>query len=340
MKDIVAFAAVAAVSLAAAGALAESPALLPIQGHLSDAEGIPIDGARDITVTVFADEVGGAPLHTESFAAEPIDRGDFVVYLGGAGDPIDLALFRDESALWVEITVASEVIEPRLRLATAPYAGFASHCGDAATLDGNAPNSFAAATHSHAWGEVSGVPAELADGDDDTLAAIGVSCSGGELARFNGATWECGPVPFDSIDWPVGYSFLSLSACPAGFSAIESGYLKLSGTPDVTLSPRTLATPGHFHAPGTLATDSGGGHTHGYLDAHYLDSGNDPSYATGTGDDVGQLVSDSRTTASAGAHTHALSGAVGAVASGVDGDTAIAATGDLEHVSLRLCVRN
>jgi len=42
---------------------------------------------------------------------------------------------------------------------------------------------------STAWGDLSGVPADIADGDDDTLADL--SCGNNEIAKWNGSAWAC-----------------------------------------------------------------------------------------------------------------------------------------------------
>jgi subtilisin-like proprotein convertase family protein len=41
------------------------------------------------------------------------------------------------------------------------------------------------------WGDVRDVPADLVDGDADTLG--GLDCDSGEVARFDGAAWACAP---------------------------------------------------------------------------------------------------------------------------------------------------
>jgi len=45
--------------------------------------------------------------------------------------------------------------------------------------------------HGHAWGEITGIPGEIADGDDaDTLG--GMSCANGQVPTRSGASWVCG----------------------------------------------------------------------------------------------------------------------------------------------------
>lgn len=134
-------------------------------------------------------------------------------------------------------------------------------------------------------------------------------------------------------------AFLTTKPCPIGWNAVENGYIKLGNAGlGTTNSLRTLSVPGHRHGAGSLAVATGGAHTHGYGDYYFRDTGNDPNYATASGDDVGERVETARTTDSGGAHVHTLTGQVGNVG-GANGDSAIALTGELEHVLLRLCLK-
>ncbi len=62
----------------------------------------------------------------------------------------------------------------------------------------------------------------------------------------------------------------------------------------------------HAHSvdPPSTGTTTDGAHSHSFNDFHYIDSGADPNYATGSGDDVGQRTTSGNSTASAGSHNH------------------------------------
>ncbi|MDQ3036989.1 MAG: hypothetical protein M3Y87_31640 [Myxococcota bacterium] len=138
----------------AAQASAQAPTVMPIQGFLTDAGGAPLAGEFALTVALYTTEVGGDPRYLETQSVL-IEAGFFTVYVGD-GEPLDLTLFRDESALWVGIAVAEDAeMAPRLALGTVPFAAYAEHAG------------------SVRYDDVSGVPAGLADGDDDTTYAAG-----------------------------------------------------------------------------------------------------------------------------------------------------------------------
>ena len=113
--------------------------------------------------------------------------GFFTAYLGDdATAPLDVDIFAAHSALFLgmRVTPDTDFALPLLQMATVPYAGFANACGDAATLEGKLSSDFAGASHSHAWGDLSGVPAGLGDGDDDTTytAGTGLGLAGGAFS--------------------------------------------------------------------------------------------------------------------------------------------------------------
>ena len=43
--------------------------------------------------------------------------------------------------------------------------------------------------HAGNWADLQGIPADIADGDDDTLA--GITCNTGEIIGWNGSAWAC-----------------------------------------------------------------------------------------------------------------------------------------------------
>lgn len=136
-----------------------------------------------------------------------------------------------------------------------------------------------------------------------------------------------------------GAAFLTTGTCPSGYTAHQGGqYLRL-GVPSLTPIARTLVTPAHRHEDLTGVTVStGGAHTHTYNDWYWHDSQDTDDYGTPNGDDSGHRPDAIRTTQSAGNHSHTLSGRVGP-STGANGDGNLAITGELQHITLRLCVR-
>ena len=153
--------------------MAAAPATLPVQGLLSDAEGTPVTEAVDVTFALYAEETGGSALFTETQRVTP-NAGIFTAYLG-AVETLDLSLFAVNSALYLGITIEGEAeMTPRVQIGTTPFAAYAQHCGEVG------------------WANVVGAPADLTDGDDDTLG--GLSCANGQVATFDGTDWTCGTI--------------------------------------------------------------------------------------------------------------------------------------------------
>lgn len=207
--------------LAAAGAArADAPALLPVQGVLTGADGAPVTGDADLQFALYANAVGGTALWTETQTVL-VEDGLFTVYLGTL-EPLDLALFRDHDALFLGVAVDAEPEMDRFEIgstgfaAFAQYAGTAAHADDAATLGGHDPSYFAAAGAPVDWADLRGVPADLADGtDDDTLAGVS-GCTGGQVLAWNGTAWGCA----DDADSDTTYTAgLGLTLAGTQFSA-------------------------------------------------------------------------------------------------------------------------
>jgi hypothetical protein len=183
----------------ASAANAAAPMLLPIQGRLYANTGVPIDGAHTLKFELFQTETGGAAVFSETRERYSVTKGDFVVYLGelaaDAGAVLDLALFRDKGTLFLEVTIDSaEVISPRFRIGSVPYAAFAQYCGDAVTLGGNPPTYYYSKdAHRVDWTELASIPGGFADGvDNDVLGSV--TCQTGQVPKYlvgGSPPWVC-----------------------------------------------------------------------------------------------------------------------------------------------------
>jgi hypothetical protein len=187
------------VFVVASAAHAAAPMLLPIQGRLYANTGVAVDGPHTLKFDLFQTETGGTAVFSETREKYSVTKGDFIVYLGelaaDAGAVLDLALFRDKGTLFLEVTIDSaEVISPRFRIGTVPYAGFAQYCGDAMTLGGNPPAYYYSKdTHRVAWSELTGTPGGFADGtDNDALGSV--ACQTGQVPKYlvgGSPPWVC-----------------------------------------------------------------------------------------------------------------------------------------------------
>ena len=119
----------------AAPARAQVPAQMPVQGYLTTSDGTPVDGDNSITFSLFAGELGGAPLFTETQTVR-VDEGYFTAYVGDMGT-LDLSLFRDNPQVHLEIQVGGDPpMSPRLAMGTVPYAAVAQYAISGGTASG------------------------------------------------------------------------------------------------------------------------------------------------------------------------------------------------------------
>ena len=132
---------VALLFLSAAPAQAAAPPYIPLQGVLTTTDGTSLDGDVSIRFAIYDSQALGNLLWSETQSVN-VDRGFFTVYLGQE-QALDLALFRDNSTLWLGITVESDSEMDRIYLASTPFSGYAEYCG-------NIPQ------HSHDYSELTG----------------------------------------------------------------------------------------------------------------------------------------------------------------------------------------
>jgi trimeric autotransporter adhesin len=143
------------------------------QGRLSDGSG-PANGSYDFQFILYNAGSGGAQVGSLLVKENvPVSSGLFTVQLDfGAG------VFGAE-ARWLEVGVRPgastgtfTILSPRQALIPAPTALYAPKAG------------------SLPWGGLTSVPAGFVDGvDNDQLAAL--SCSSGQIAKWNGTAWAC-----------------------------------------------------------------------------------------------------------------------------------------------------
>lgn len=203
------------VALAPRAARAEAPAIVSIQGTLADLEGAPLDGNVAITVRLYDAPSDGAMLHTETMTLD-VDQGFFTAYLGSL-NALDLSLFRDVGTIYLGLSVEGDPeMTPRLEVGSVPFAAFAQHAGDAQTLQGLTPDDF-----SSDWTDITSIPADIADGDQDTTYTAGAGLDlAGTIFSANQAAieaWARG-VCFDTaaeVESAIGSHFTSAEAVAA-----------------------------------------------------------------------------------------------------------------------------
>lgn len=170
---------------------AEAPGEIPVQGLLTNSAGVPLNGESVVVFAIYNTEIGGAPLYSESQRVLT-EQGFFTAYLGQTS-PLDLTMFRDQSSLYLGVRVDSDPeMSPRIAFGTTPFAAFASYAGDAETLGGLDSSEFAPASHTHPMTEITGIPHDLLDGDDDTTynAGMGLQLLSGNTMAVDPSTTQ------------------------------------------------------------------------------------------------------------------------------------------------------
>lgn len=161
------------------------PALVPVQGQLETASGMPLNAEEaQVTFRLYPDAIVGAPLHTEAVVVEL--NGGVFTHLLGSGDALDLGIF-DGGDVWLSIQVEGEAeLTPRLPVATTPYAAWAQR------------------TTAVEWSGVTGVPPDVAAGGNFTgtngvrvdpvsraVSLDSTGCNAGAGWFWNGTAWTC-----------------------------------------------------------------------------------------------------------------------------------------------------
>ena len=211
------------VFLVSAPALSAAPELINFQGKLSDAAGVPLSGQYGVTFSVYDAQLGGNLLWSEHRGAVDVNRGLFSVPLGELAAQAPSTVFTGGDQ-WLEVQLDGDTpMVPRQRIGSVAYSFHANVADEVVNeLDPTVPASLKDGV---AWNEVSGIPADFADGIDhvglttendprvgavtagewcrgsgdqvvcdqpaptDTLA--GLNCSVDQIARYDGSAWVC-----------------------------------------------------------------------------------------------------------------------------------------------------
>lgn len=260
-------AAAAAVTLTVAvSALAEVPRQVHYQGIVSSTvSGEPLHcpdpmscdtEPLDVTFRLYDAPEDGLIVWEEVHTALPIVHGVFHAVLGEV-EPL-LPTLLESGAVWLALDLNDTgELSPRQALVSAPYAIFADHAQDAATLGGQAPDAFAAkqwvvdwtttyvaplndalsdlpaVAISGSFDDFEDIPPGFADGvDDDQLGAL--DCAPDEIARFDGVVWVCDVdrvLTEGDVDELVANNGFAIAADLAPV-ATAGTYDSLTGTPD------------------------------------------------------------------------------------------------------------
>jgi hypothetical protein len=161
---------VAQLTVCAMATQAAVPTFIPIQGELSDAQGLAIDEEVSVNFSLYPSEGGFNPVWSETQSVDVL-AGRFMTYLG-AVTPLSTQLVSEHHDLWIGIKVGADSAMERVPLGTVPFAAFAQYCGTVPS-------------HTHAANELTGV------------VAAGQKCQIGQVVVGFDAQGQaiCEPIP-------------------------------------------------------------------------------------------------------------------------------------------------
>jgi hypothetical protein len=242
----------APISPLAASAPTSVPALIPYSGVAFGANGKPLSGEVSATLLIYKDQQGGEPLLTESQNVVCDAAGHYEVQLGATmsnGIPIDL--FASGEARWLAVEIAGEPAQPRILLASVPYALKAA---DAATLGGLPASAFALAP-------TKGLAAAAVITPEVTSTAgapISTTTGGfsGYLPVFTGPTTISNSTIYQNADG-IGINGIPYAALDVTGRTIFRGTMVVSRNGNATSAAGFGSVPLQFFANGWDSTING-----------------------------------------------------------------------------------
>ncbi len=155
------------------------PRLINYQGYLTDASGTPLNGSYGMAFELYASASGGTAFWSETQSGVPVTEGVFNVMLGSV---TPVGTVPDGPELYLQVTVGTEVISPRVRLVSVPYSYNASLAADAEQLGGIGPSGYALAGHTHNYVQSVTASSPLASSGGQTPNLTLATAMGGDLS--------------------------------------------------------------------------------------------------------------------------------------------------------------
>jgi hypothetical protein len=123
---------------------AQVPRLVRFSGTLLDERGNPRSGIAGITLLLYREQTGGAPLWIETQNVTLDAKGHYIVLLGaGKSEGLPMDLFASGEARWLGVQAEGQPEQPRALLLSVPYALKAA---DAETLGGRPASEYVRST--------------------------------------------------------------------------------------------------------------------------------------------------------------------------------------------------
>jgi hypothetical protein len=174
---------------------ASVPRLISVNGVFQPANGQPPSAGTVVTLSLYADQTGGALLWQEIQTVTTDSGGRFTLLLGATQpDGVPLDIFASGEARWLgmQFAGAGEVERPRIQILSVPYA---LRAADAATLGGHPASAYMLAPTSPGASSTEHAASASAAGSSHTSSAstssdVGIAGTGmaNSLAKFVDST--------------------------------------------------------------------------------------------------------------------------------------------------------
>ncbi len=92
------------------------PQKINLQGYLTDNSGNPVNGNKPMEFSIWTDSTGGSQVWTSGTQTVSVDSGIFIVNL-----PVPAEVFTPGSRRWLEISVESTPLSPRIEITSSPW---------------------------------------------------------------------------------------------------------------------------------------------------------------------------------------------------------------------------
>jgi len=205
--------------LVSSTALADAPPRILLRGSLSDTAGQPVNGMRELTLSLYTAASGGSPFFSEQQTVM-VTGGELTVALGGAG-VLDLARFLEEDNVYLGIAVGDEAeMSPRVQMHSVPYAAMAQHVS---------------------WSSIADIPPSVENGVDPAVFQRRLASSCGEGQALAGIDAEGSPTCV-----PLAATLSGACAPGSVVTGIAGGELQCApdGGPQLTVAGGGLVVDG------------------------------------------------------------------------------------------------
>jgi hypothetical protein len=157
------------------------PKLVRFSGSLQPSSGRPARGVESVTLAVYREQSGGAPLWQEVQNAEVDAEGRYSLLMGSTlneGMPMELFASGEPRWLGVQVNRAGEVEQPRVLLVSVPYALKAS---DAETLGGRPASAYLLAETPANVNSTTGTPTPTGSANTASTKAVKPRANAGSV---------------------------------------------------------------------------------------------------------------------------------------------------------------